>query len=551
MTNVVFILFYAFLHFIGRGFLILISIVFKKNENFDLKKVGNLELRFYYPILALFVIGNLGVIFNYFIGVDSFIFLSFLLLLVLLNLKKINIPFNKELIIYQIFIPFTVSISAYGIGFAEDAGLYHLNTQNWIREEKIHFGLANLHSRYGYSSIYEYISANFWISENFIFLHFVNLSFIVLFFSFLFANLKNSENNFLKNLSLITLLFGILDNFGMGGGRNGFIDIEAIGKYDTPFAILYFISGALIINAFINKIYNPFELNIFIYLILFAVQLRILGITLVPLLLAYYFTFIKRTNNKVFSTQLILPSLLSFIWISKNLLVSGCLLYPVIQTCFTKLPWYIGNAIFLEVQEINTLHIQFTPDQQFFNWLEVWLSKDINYNTLINFFVSFFIIYIFQIIFYKKVNNPDLKYIKSLIFITLIIALLVLISSAPAIRFAIGVFLFAFTYIAAAYHQSEERFKVNNKFKSYLIIMIFFMSLSGLIRANSYGVFFSSYSQLMNIQQPSIKYNENPLGWGVVTLDKSSGCWINLECIPIPKKVSLTKGYYNYFQISY
>jgi len=42
---------------------------------------------------------------------------------------------------------------------------------------------------------------------------------------------------------VLIVLFGILDNFGMAGGRNGFIDIEAVTKYDTPFAIIYFLTG--------------------------------------------------------------------------------------------------------------------------------------------------------------------------------------------------------------------------------------------------------------------------------------------------------------------
>ena len=39
--------------------------------------------------------------------------------------------------------------------------------------------------------------------------------------------------------SLAIVLFGILDNFGSGGGRNGFIDIESVTKQDTPFAIVF------------------------------------------------------------------------------------------------------------------------------------------------------------------------------------------------------------------------------------------------------------------------------------------------------------------------
>ena len=39
-------------------------------------------------------------------------------------------------------------------------------------------------------------------------------------------------------MSSLAIVFGILDNFGSGGGRNGFIDIESVTKQDTPFAIV-------------------------------------------------------------------------------------------------------------------------------------------------------------------------------------------------------------------------------------------------------------------------------------------------------------------------
>ena len=63
--------------------------------------------------------------------------------------------------------PGILSISTITIGFAYDAGLYHLNSQHWIRESNIPIGLSNLHFRYGFSSIIDYISSSFWLNGNF------------------------------------------------------------------------------------------------------------------------------------------------------------------------------------------------------------------------------------------------------------------------------------------------------------------------------------------------------------------------------------------------
>ena len=52
---------------------------------------------------------------------------------------------------------------------------------------------------------------------------------------------------------LFLLLFGILDNFGFNGGRNGFLYIEGVGKQDLAFAVVFLISNLLIINSIIQK----------------------------------------------------------------------------------------------------------------------------------------------------------------------------------------------------------------------------------------------------------------------------------------------------------
>ena len=47
-----------------------------------------------------------------------------------------------------------------------DAGLYHVTHQKIIREEKIVFGIANLHNVLGFASFYEYLSAPLWVGNN-------------------------------------------------------------------------------------------------------------------------------------------------------------------------------------------------------------------------------------------------------------------------------------------------------------------------------------------------------------------------------------------------
>ena len=80
--------------------------------------------------------------------------------------------------------------------------------------------------------------------------------------------------------SLAIVLFGILDNFGSGGGRNGFIDIESVTKQDTPFAIVFYITNILFLSLK-NKEMSKLEILLLSFLILFGIQLRILGCNII------------------------------------------------------------------------------------------------------------------------------------------------------------------------------------------------------------------------------------------------------------------------------
>ena len=56
----------------------------------------------------------------------------------------------------------------------------------------------------------------------------------------------------LKLLSITLALYGIFDNFGIEGGKNGFFDIDSIGKQDTAFGILFFFCNLFIISQLKN-----------------------------------------------------------------------------------------------------------------------------------------------------------------------------------------------------------------------------------------------------------------------------------------------------------
>ena len=89
------ILFYIFLFLVGRGLLIALEKISTNKKFYDSENVFNIKLFTFYPIIALFYIGNLSFLINFFTNINSELFIFHLFIFVLLNLnKKLHIEFN-------------------------------------------------------------------------------------------------------------------------------------------------------------------------------------------------------------------------------------------------------------------------------------------------------------------------------------------------------------------------------------------------------------------------------------------------------------------------
>ena len=77
---------------------------------------------------------------------------------------------------------------------------------------------------------------------------FVNLIFISTFYLFFIWIIYNSKNFYYRLAVLSISLYGVLDNFGIEGGKNGYFDIDTIGKQDGAFAVLFSFLISLLLN---------------------------------------------------------------------------------------------------------------------------------------------------------------------------------------------------------------------------------------------------------------------------------------------------------------
>ena len=297
-----------------------------------------------------------------------------------------------------------------------DAGLYHYPYVNILNDEKIIFGLSNLHFRFGHISIIQYTSAffnNFLFNLNGIVIPLASLaSFIILNFLFkIFESVKKQEINFhIIFLTLILIYIAYKMNRYSEYGN------------DAPahFLFFYLVSEILQINKkeeLNKKKFNLLLISIFIFLNKTTMGLAIL----MPLI------FIKLKNLKSFNNLNFCFSILFLtLWLLKNLLISSCLIYPIKITCTDKLEWTNTKQTSLISTQSESWskgwpdrknkEITFNEFNKNFNWFNAWSSKHLKKINKILLpyllFLSFFYLFVLWInknTNYKNKEKPKYK----------------------------------------------------------------------------------------------------------------------------------------------
>ena len=543
ITLIKYLCLFYFLYFVGRSFLVLNSYII--NNNFSIpKKLLYSKSNILYPIIGTLFVGNVLIILNFAFSLNNnvvYVILLFLLLPNFLYLKlKLNF-LNTENIVNYLLIPGILIISVYNTGWHYDAGFYHLNHQAWLRESNLILGFVNIHWAFGMSSIFEYLSSVLWLRDSFIFLHFLNLIFIQGFYHTVVDNIKNSKNTLIINSSFFLLIFSILDNFGINGGRNGFIYIQGVTKQDTAVGILFLLTmRAALVHIYDKKISN-YEISLIFLFSLYLIQIKLSSVSIIFLLI-YLTIYIYRYTDIKFLNFLKINFLGIFfgvIWLIKQYLTTGCFIYPVNTTCINNFSWYAKNST--ESYEAITVNSSYSLplfDYNFIKWANNFISFKINNTVLVNFLGSLILLIIIKKLFFK--NNELNKNFNRLIATLIIINILYLIYYGPTPRYLIGTILFSVSYIG--FKASNFKFKLSN----FLIYGISLISVLLLVRFTSYTSLLNQESFQLFDPRPIAKYISQDNGW--LLPDVGDQCWINIECTMSKHQIDIKNT--NYFKIA-
>ena len=521
-----FVIFFILFFLIGRGFLI----IFLKKIAIDDLKIAGLNIYIFYPVLGIIIFGNYLFLLNFFLPLNTL--LIFLILLMLFpNLQSVP---NYELFkksFRNFFLYLLLLIPSYDLSYHYDAGLYHLNYQALLRESNIILGMSNIYGPYGIGSIYDYISAALWFDVSFVLLQFVNLLFIILFYELLTNILFTKKNKLLNHAGLALLLFSILDNFGYGGGRNGFLYIQSLGKQDISLAILYFVTVVLIFLSISRKEFTHVEILIPTIFSLFILQLKVSGVTVMLFYLFYLYKVIQNKGLKSASLFSILwATLLGVLWSLKSLLQTGCLIYPLEISCIDNISWFNKEYTKITLESAQAFSISYDFNSSFVWWIERFLDYEINQIILYNFLFSLFVIYF---AFFKQ-NTFKLSSTVSPIISLSIFNIFFFLYYGPHLRYLIAtqlllVFLIGYSRI--------PRIPLH----SGTIYVAVIFSIVSLIRLNSYKSFDIFSHPRHDIPVPElVSYNNR------FVPKEGDQCWSVSECSPNLQSYKIEK--FGFFQ---
>ena len=524
-----------------RGLLISYKKLKKIKFDVDSFSIFGLSIYIFSPIIGFFILGNLTLFLNFFYSLNTlqpYFFILFISTVLMNFYEKINLDINKiDLSILYFFIPLILFISSYGMRLHFDATDYHLISQNWVRNSKIVFGLSNVYAGYGWSTIYEYIQANFWFNKNFIYLHYINVSFFISFYQFIYSCIFSSKNNFLRIASINLLLFGFLDNFGFGGGGNTFLLFQTIGKPDLTSGIIFTITGLILFKFLLfNEKINSVDFFFVSLFALFAFQLKILNSILIFLIIPFVFIYVKQNNLSFFSTlKSNFMILVVFVfYLIKNVIITGCVIFPISYTCLTSVSWsnkdYIKN--YAEGVRLGNFGIPNLSSFSFNEWYSPWINNAYNFNTYRNFLLSLIII----ILINQFLTSFNEVKIQKIFFLRLfqVFSILFFLYSGPTVRYGLGI-----TNLLIGTLSLKKLIK--NKGLNYMILLIFCLTLLGTPRLYSYKYFIDSPTTPFVVESKIGTYEKNPNGWGVVTLDPDFQCYTRIDCLNSPYEINPLK----------
>ena len=499
-------------------FLTLCGFIFKK-VILNYHDTTNLEENSLYGFV---LIGFLALFINFFFPLSLTVNNILFLLLVYVGFKFGFFNQNKKKLLKKIICVSSLSfiLILHSNVNTPDALLYHLPYSKLITEHKIVIGASNLHFRYGFISIFQYVSSFF---NNSLFkTNGLLLPVAILVSNFLFYLFKVFRNDFKKESSrtksyfIFLILIFSLYSFNRYSGYGN----------DTQAHLYYFVVLVYLFEFFtVKKNFINFQKILIFSLFSFLLKPFYIILILVPFLIF----FMNKAMNKVFKTKFFIFITSFFVlWILKTFLITGCFMYPLKSTCYKNAIWFDYNVDQISIMGEawakawpQNLNKSLDPETfiKSFNWIDSW-SK-IHFKIILKKLTPILLFIIFNFLFFyftkclkKNYQNKDRFFyfsffLVSLFFVIIWFLKIPLYRQGLALIYGLILFLSYFIFIR------NINLKKIIKFYSFFIFFIILV-FSGVVIKNILRIskdFNQSVSPILydnsNINESQKVFNED------------------------------------------
>lgn len=452
--------FFIGLSLIGYGRLLIGTLAYIKSfPNYSLSLSD-------YSLLGIFVVIALAMLGNFFIPLSDFsgvVTLSLGVILLILFHYQSNLFVTKErltslsimgfcvlLVIAKLETSGIMNYQAYKTVFHFDTGLYHMPFLQWISSNSIPIGLANLHGRLGFNSSWLIFHSSWrssWIgwSSLAIVEGWIWTLGIWIFGEGLVNNWTTLRIG--NRILLIALALIFFVNFGINQPGS----VVSTDHASNIFALLTVVYFLQFTDAITEQNSSGSQRGILLMTVSSCLaitgKLSMLPVSLFPLI-GFFVTARTRIMWKSLIVSLILSVIFFTLWILRNLLLSGCLVYPIAFTCLDQVGWGVGSQQAIIEKNAITGWAR-SPDSNYlksldnYDWLTSWFSRILDSPTIKLVFIlllSSLILPIFEIFKLTHYQENKKNIIKNLgftlIILTAILGLLLWFLNGPDPRFS-------------------------------------------------------------------------------------------------------------------
>ena len=449
------------------------SIVLFKNKNIQYSI-------FYKTLIGAITASFIALFLNFFTPLNKDINTFLFVLVILIFLIKTRIIITKK----EIFFLLIASIiSFFLIVFSNinrpDAGLYHLPYISILNEYKIIFGLNNLHARFGHVSIIQYLSAfnnNYFFKDNGIVIPLASLaSFYYIYFANevlkIYKKKVQINTSSLFSLSVLIYIFFNVINYSNFGN-------DAIAHLSFFYLISY-----------ILKLENKFIDTTFIMLIsvfIFLNKSTMIFASIIPIFIILDKYKLELKKGIIYRNAL--PIIFLLLWLVKNIIISGCAIYPITITCIPHLSWLDINstkAFSIESEawakawpQNNNPNLTMDIFIDNFNWIVAFSKKHLIYifKITVTYVCALFFLYFFLINYNKrnnKITSIKLSKFYWLSIVTCLVGTIIFSVKFPLYRYGYS-YLISLIILILIYFLKN---KIIEKKLIYVCKLIFFTSI--------------------------------------------------------------------------